>query len=38
MVRDLAVHDALLRAQRRADLAGPRDPAASRFMARTHLD
>lgn len=38
MARDLSVYGALLRAQRRADLAGPRDLAASGFMARMHLD
>lgn len=38
MARDLAVYGALLRAQRLVDLAGPRDPAASGFMARMHLD
>jgi NAD(P)H-dependent FMN reductase len=38
MARDLAVYGALLRGQRLADLAGPRDSEASGFMARMHLD
>jgi NAD(P)H-dependent FMN reductase len=38
MARDLCVYGSLLRSQRLADLAGPRDPAASGFMARMHLD
>ncbi len=38
MARDLVVYGSLLRGQRLADLAGPRDPAFSGFMAGMHLD
>ena len=38
MARDLVVYGALLRRQRLADLAGPRDSEVSGFMARMHLD
>jgi len=38
MARDLVVYGALLRDQRRRDLAASRDPLAAGFMARMHLD
>ena len=38
MARDLVVYGSLLRGQRLADLAGPRETAVSGFMARMHLD
>jgi FMN reductase len=38
MARDLVVYGSLLRGQRLADLAGPREPDVSGFMARMHLD
>jgi NAD(P)H-dependent FMN reductase len=38
MARDLFVYGSLLRGQRLADLAGPRQSEVSGFMARMHLD
>jgi len=38
MARDLVTYGSLLRRQRLADLAGPRESGASGFMARMHLD
>ncbi len=38
MARDLVVYGSLLRGQRLADLAGPREPDVSGFMARMHVD
>ncbi len=38
MARDLVAYGSLLRGQRLADLAGPRDPGESGFMAGMHLD
>jgi NAD(P)H-dependent FMN reductase len=38
MARDLVTYGSVLRAQRLADLAGPRDSSSSGFMARMHTD